>query len=125
MPFNTKIDLMYRDAANWKAVLPVVLRGEINIEQVKTITSSLHDGEFIIASQVDLPTPSLKFADYESFPDDEIDHVWTTMPDLSDMSGLLTAQPPTVEMTVQELTEKISKAKWDILSEWDRITGIC
>lgn len=116
---------MYRDAANWKAVLPVVLRGEINIEQVKTITSSLHDGEFIIASQVDLPTPSLKFADYESFPDDEIDHVWTTMPDLSDMSGLLTAQPPTVEMTVQELTEKISKAKWDILSEWDRITGIC
>lgn len=124
MPTNTKISLMYRDADNYKAHKEVIVSGAITAEQIQQIRSGLEDGQFIIADQVGLPTPSFDFMKYDSWPNDDSDHVWTTLPDFEgDVSPaeLHTTDEETEEITIEQLAEAIANAKWDVPTEWARM----
>ena len=49
---NTRIELMYRDACNWKTPLDVVVEGQLEREAIEPY---LHEGEFLIPGDVGLP----------------------------------------------------------------------
>ena len=122
---NTKLNLMYRDGDNYKAFLNVVVAGAITAPQIAQIRTGLDDGEFIIANQVQLPTPSFNFRGQDNWPNEELDHVWTTLPDFEgDLkpTELHTQAPPTEHnITIEQLAAAIATAKWDVAAEWDRM----
>jgi hypothetical protein len=125
---NTKINLLYRDASNYKTALDVVVKGAITRQQIKQIKSNLDDGQFIIAHQVGLPTPSFNFAGKDGWPNDDLDHVWTTLEDFEDdpePEELHTSDVSTVGMTIEQLANAIANAKWDIAAEMERMAAAC
>ena len=48
-------DYMYRDAANYKAYGPPLLKGEVTEEDQRRLKSKLESGEFFIAEQIGIP----------------------------------------------------------------------
>lgn len=124
---NTLITLMYRDAANYKSFCREVVRGEITAEQLAAISPKLEDGCMLIAEAVGLPTPSFLFEGKDDFPNDDIDHVFTTLCAVEDGDApkeLHTAEAPTLDMSVDELVAAIVAInEWPIGAEWDRMFG--
>lgn len=126
---NTKLALMYRDASNYKAHRDVVVEGEITEAQIAAIASKLQDGEFFIANQVGLPTPSFQFCGKDGWPSDDLDHVFTTLTDFSDgnpaVKDLLTDFEPTEDMTITKLAALFdaieSPESWNVGAEWNRM----
>lgn len=121
---NTILNLVYSDANNHKKEINVVLDGSINDDQIKIINQCLIDGEFVIAHQVGLPTPSLLFSEKYSFPTED-DHVYTKLFDFCNeapcASSLLTKSEPTIDLTIDDFIHNISTVKWDELKESMRI----
>jgi len=119
---NSQFDLEYRDASNYRASVTVVVKGEINQDQIDKISRNLEDGMFIIAHQVGLPTPAEQL--HHEFGTSDDDHVFTVIEqweaDQPTIADFLTEEPATIEMTVDELAEKIASASWDISAEMDR-----
>lgn len=105
---NTKLNYLYRDAANYKTWNAVVFQGEITEEQIETIMSCLDSGEYFIPEQVGLP------ADRGGELDMEYDHCWF---ELDSSSFDTTEAPPTIDMTIEELVSAFQKAK----NKWDDI----
>jgi hypothetical protein len=131
---NTKLDLMYRDASNYKASQSVVLAGEITAEQIAAIASKLDDGAFLIAHQVGLPTPSDAFSGNDNYPNDDIDHVFTTLVEFENAretdnelpapEDFLTDEAPTMPLDIATLASRIaSTSEWNVVAEWDRLNG--
>lgn len=88
--------------------------------------SKLDGGEFCIAEQVGLPTPSFEFHGKDGWPSDDLDHVYTTMTDFSEglpeAAEMLTDEEPTEEMTIDELVARFAAVEaWDVEIEWDRM----
>lgn len=124
---NTKLELMYRDGADWKNTIDVVLAGEITESDVKVINNNLISDGFFIAHQVGLPTAS-NLGNRFVTPDLEHDHVFTTMCDFEDglpkPEDLLTYESADNSMpTVRQLVEKFKQVRgnWDEMSEMRRI----
>lgn len=126
---NTILRLMYRDASNYKASQDVVVAGAITEAQIAAIAAKLQDGEFFIANQVGLPTPSFQFCGKDGWPSDELDHVFTTLTAFSDgkpaVEDFLTDLEPTEGMTVPELVARFeaieSAESWGVVAEWNRM----
>lgn len=70
---NTKLEYLYRDAANYKEYGEVVFAGEATEEQLRRLEAALISGELLVADQVGLPdlAPWLRG---ENVYDDELDH---------------------------------------------------
>jgi len=121
---NTKLELMYRDADNYKTYQTVILKGEISDLQIQTIKKNLIDDEFIVAEQVGLPTPSELFAKDFKFPTDS-DHIYTVLVAFDDrtpnVESLLSEREATIELSINRFVEKISSVEWDELKEMDRL----
>jgi len=121
---NTRLDLEYRDASNYRANASVVVKGEITQEMICHIDQNLEDGMFIISHQVGLPTPAERLhGEYGGA--DEDDHVFTALEewedgDLPSVEDLLTCDAPTIDMTVDVLAQKIGSAYWDVGAEMIR-----
>lgn len=119
---NTQFDLEYRDASNYRAAARVVVKGEINQDQIDKISRNLEDGMFIIAHQVGLPTPAERL--HNEFGASSDDHVFTTLEqweaDQPTIADFLTEDPATIDMTVDDLAEKIGTASWDVSGEMER-----
>ena len=102
---NTKINFLYRDGANYKTRNSVIIKGEISPEQIKSIIDCC-DYEYFIPEQVGLPV------DRGGGLDPEYDHCWC---ELYEDDFELTKEPPTENLTVEELVDAFQKAKgmWD------------
>lgn len=121
---NTRLDLEYRDASNYKANICVVLEGEITPDMISQIGDHLDDGDCIIADQVGLPTPSEQlFREFDGPGED--DHVYTAIEQWSDgdpvVADFLTDAPPTLEMSVWKFTQIITSTVWDVSREMMRL----
>jgi hypothetical protein len=120
---NTRIDLEYRDADNFRKGEVVVVSGAITGPMIEAIRSNLEDDMFIIANQVGLPTPAEKLHSDHGGPK-AADHVYTIMEGWDDdelrPEDLLTSEPPTHDLSIGELAQKIASARWDVPAEMDR-----
>lgn len=123
-PTNTALDLMYRDGDNYKRFERVVLAGLMTQAQYDAIKAKLEDGEYLIAHQVGLPTPAEQNYGYDNWPNDDFDHVFTTLTDFSEgvsVEKMYTRDEPTLDMTVDEFIAKVAAVKeWGVAAEWGR-----
>lgn len=129
---NTKLNLLYRDASNYKTYHAEVLSGAITVEQLAAISAKLDDGVFLIAEQVGLPTPSFIDVGNAGWPKRQEDHVFTTLADFEEAledgndlpspGDLLTDEPPTLAMDVATFAAKVEAVvSWDVKGEWARM----
>ena len=104
---NTIINFLYRDAANYKFWYQEIVKGEITEDQKKTIFSTLDQGEYFIPAAVGLNCGYA--AGYAPCDDD---HPWC---ELWEDAFQLTNEPPTTELTTEELTAAFlnAKPKWE------------
>lgn len=121
---NTRIELMYCDAGNFKTFIEVILRGAISDDQLLLVKSMLDDHCKIIAHQIGLQSPrEVSRRDLDA----EMDHVYTELTAFSNglpvAESLWTHQPVTREqLTVDEFVRRIVAVEaWDIRAEMDRI----
>ena len=121
---NTQLSLMYRDASNYKLHLDVVLSGTLSNSDIAEIRSKLVDGQFVIAHQVGLPTPSVRFASRYSFPTED-DHVYTTLADFEDEdldpAALAITTDETPLMSCSDFMERVRSVVWDEGAEMRRL----
>jgi hypothetical protein len=119
---NTKLTLLYRDSSNWKTSIKIIIVGELSSDQIKTIKNNLFLGEFIIANQVGLPTPSE--SDGESF-NTEYSTIWTAIQEfetgIPTPKSLITHESPTVSLSVDELVSAMNGITWDQETENNRL----
>ena len=124
---NTLITLAYCDADNYKASTEVVVAGELTGELRSRLERAIAGGEngsFVICHQVGLPTPSTQFIGRDGFPNDEIDHVWSTIEEVERGQPFqLTDVQPTVSVSAEELVARFEFAapKWDVAAECERM----
>src|SRR5690606_9430143 len=115
---NTRICYLYRDASNNKAYREEVVKGLISIEQVDKYITERDDENilFFLPGQVGLPWGQQEFIeksnnpelDYNyNFPNDN-DHVWCVLD-----SMVPTDDPPTLEITADQLMRNFSTVDWD------------
>lgn len=123
---NTSLTICYRDGGNNKENTDVVISGLITEEHIAAIRSHLDDGEYFIANQVGLPTPSEKFAKKYDFPLEDSDHVFSTLfYDGCTADEMHTHAEPTLEMSVEDLVEMFRNVKsWDEAAEWHRLQDV-
>jgi hypothetical protein len=123
---NTKLNLLYRDASNYKDSKEVVLAGEITAEQIAVLGSKLDEGEYFIAEQVGLPTPSFEYRGKDGWPNEDLDHVFTTLTDFSEglpeATSMLTDEEPTEEIDIDDLVARFATVEsWGVETEWARM----
>ena len=94
---NTVLELMYRDAGNYKSFRTEVVSGEINTADWQSILATLDMGENFVAEQVGLTQPEAS-----SGLDPELDHGFTSLLDVED-GPKYTDDGPTVSLTAREL----------------------
>lgn len=131
---NSKLELTYKDADGFNQCDSFVLQGLFTQEQINTIhqilTKNDADGCFIIAHELELPTPSEKMAD-EGFPfPTEKDHVFTMIDQFHDRiptpEDFATEEKETVGYYSTVLfVARLEKAAWDIPAEMARLGMDC
>jgi len=121
---NTRLGLLYRDAGNYKKTLTVVLAGAITEAQLAVVRSRLEEGRYCIAHQVGLPTPAEQNIGKDDWPNDDLDHVYTELANLTEpveAHMLHTSEPPTLELSVDEWVEDMAAVEyWDVAEETAR-----
>jgi hypothetical protein len=111
---NTRIEYLYRDAANYKQFASVVLSGEITAEEIAHIAGCLDSGEYFIPAQVGLEELQRRMP---SFPDPDADHVWHEL----DVAGItLTEDPPTTDLDVHRFARMFT-GQWEIDAAMKRL----
>lgn len=124
MSKNTKMTFMYRDADNYKSFSDVILSGTMSDDDLKAIKENLDRGMFFIPHQLGLPTPAEQMQGYDGFPNDELDHGWTTFPDVKNVSEFETYEPPTHDMPIKVFVERMKTEDWCVMTEWDRYINL-
>ncbi|MCA3188566.1 MAG: hypothetical protein INH12_00575 [Cupriavidus sp.] len=125
---NTKLELVYCDAASCQVSECVVVAGAISNDQLALIAGKLQQGGLLIAQQVGLPTPSLQLQGTSGWPS-EIDHVFTCLEAFESgapqLSAILTLDEPTHDITIHELVARFSAVSaWDVDAEWNRLKSL-
>jgi len=118
---NTVVTLLYTDADNYKQYSKICLSGEISSSLRERLRKALARDEGIIAHQIGLPTPSEQAASYDSFPNDDIDHVWTTIAEIDHDEPFGTTREGEPLMSTLEFVQRIETAVWDVKAEWERL----
>ena len=105
---NTNFGFLYRDGCNYKKWNEVILSGCLTSNQKSDIISTLNDGEYFIPEQIGLPVER-----FGAITED--DHCWCELA-LEDIND--TNDPPTIEMTAEELYRRFMETD----GEWDDVT---
>lgn len=113
---NVLITYMYRDQSNYKAHGEAVVAGPVpNVDMLSLLylAGDREDHEYIIPGQIGLPDLQNEFNGGEAQWDDDRDHPWHELQDVT-----LTAQSPTVDITWAQLQEKlvdllVGQEKWN------------
>lgn len=114
---NTRFHYLYRDASNYKRGKTIVLEGELSFEEIKRY---LFEGDGFIASQVGLEDIQTTWArDGYDFPTAD-DHVFS---EIGPGDVELTNDPPTVEITAEELRANFiaTGGCWDVAGAMIRL----
>jgi hypothetical protein len=123
---NTTINLLYVSGNNDKVGLEVVVKGAMNEQHLEQICGNLRDGISFIAHQVGLPTPS-ESAGYQL---GYLDHAFTTIAEIYyskegtegvDINSMHTDKSPTMDISIDELVQRIANASWDVDAEMLRL----
>lgn len=107
---NTKINYLYRDGCNYKQHNEEIVAGTFTEEQIDTIIDCLDSEEYFIPSQVNFT--EIRFGELT-----EDDTCWF---ELSKDGFEETNEPPTTNMTPEEVVNQFLKARenWDDL-DWE------
>ena len=124
---NTRINLMYRDADNYKVHGQAVFAGKITQDQIKSVSEVLEYGSKIIARQVGLVSLWESLVEDGKKLTEESDHVYTELSDFSyaenyipDASKMWTDEAPTDGRHIDEFCKQLAAVQmWDISAEWD------
>jgi len=110
-PKNSKFRYLYRDASNYKQFGYVVFKGLFNLNDVSSIMSNLHEGEFFIPEDVGLASLQENFdnASIDDHPWHEIELGVNPVKELF----ALTCEFPTDVRNVHDFAEEFARAKWD------------
>ncbi|WP_225934796.1 hypothetical protein [Cupriavidus sp. EM10] len=125
---NTKLELVYCDAASCQVSECVVVAGAISNDQLALIAAKLQQGGLLVAQQVGLPTPSLQLRGTNGWPS-EIDHVFTCLEAFEvgapELRTMLTLDEPTHDITINELVGRFAAVSaWDVDAEWTRLKAL-
>lgn len=104
---NTRMEYLYRDAANYKSLNRAIVAGTITEDQKKAIYETLEDGTYFIPEQIGLDL-------YRGWNVTEDDHPYCELDVGHDFYE--TAEPADDEMfTVEDLVAAFAAAggKWD------------
>lgn len=109
---NTLLELMYRDAGNYKSYRTEVVAGEISVEDWQAIVATLEMGELFVAEQVGLvpPEPSTDL-------DPELDHGLTCLVD-AETGPYYTETAPTLNISASDLI-----ARFKAVTTWNPALG--
>lgn len=101
---NTRIEYLYRDAANWKQHNEAVVAGRFSEQDINDIMASLDMGENFIPSKIGLPE--------QRFDTSNDDDVLTF--ELSRAGFIPTTAEPTVKLDARTVTDrfKANKNRW-------------
>lgn len=126
---NTKINIEYRDADNYKSGVDLILAGEFTREQWASLSSVFHEGEFFVPAQIGLPNPALLFQDQPDFPNEEADHGSCVLTDFDVpyddyYQHNRTKESPTHFMSCNEFYEACKNAQWDPVAEYARMESV-
>ena len=104
---NTKISYLYRDGDNYKKHNEAIVSGPYTKDQIDAILASREDGDYFLPTQVGLPEERFDKWDAQS------DHPWF---ELDEYSFEPTEEEPTVELTMEELTENFKRmaGRWSM-----------
>lgn len=113
---NVMVELMYRDASNFKAHGEAVIAGPVANPGILALlhhAADHEDNDFIIPGQIGLPDLQNSFNEGQAQWDDDRDHPWHEL-----HAVFLTDDEPTVEITWPVLQEKlvdfiVGKDKWN------------
>ena len=112
-PMNTRINYLYRDAANFKVPNTAVVSGEISSEDWKYIIGyCVESGEDFIPGKVGLP--EVKMTDLGYAPDDELDGPYFELQSMEPTNDL-----PTVDISAEQLVERFKALAGKNWMEWD------
>lgn len=103
---NTKIEFLYRDAANWKTWNSIVIPGGITQEQIDRVMACRDDGEYFIPERLGLEANR-----WNSY-DEELDHIWCQ---LYDHGIEATELAWTDDLSPEELVRRfeLMKGRWE------------
>lgn len=109
---NSLIELMYRDAGNYKSYRTEIVVGEISVDDWQAIVATLDMGELFVAEQVGLvqPEPSAGL-------DPELDHGFTCLVD-ADAGPYYTDAAPTMNISAADLV-----ARFKAVTAWNPTLG--
>ena len=97
---NTALELIYRDAGNYKSYQTEIVSGVISPIEWQSIITTLDMGENFVAEQVGLTQPEAS-----SVLDPELDHGFTSLMGVED-DPQYTDDGPTVSLTARELVTR-------------------
>jgi len=106
---NTSITYQYRDAANYKEFVTVIIRGLLSLNDIEEY---LYDREFFIPSEIGLN-------DLQPVNLNQDDHIWHEILETSH-----THDKPTVNITAKKIISGFRKSSlegWNILEASKRI----
>ena len=108
---NTKINYLYCDGGNYKRRQEAIVAGIFTKDDRVIIQNALDDGLWFIPEQIGLSCD--RFSEYET---DEYDHCFCELEIDNDFEE--TEDPPTVDMTAEDITKAFSLALangWDVV----------
>lgn len=110
---NTRIDYLYRDAANYKKGGHVVITGECSVAQIEALRKACmveDDNAFFVPAAVDMP-----MLNTDEPWDDEIDHPYHALGEAS-----MTSDQASDTRTIGDLIDSFSGIDWqDAAATWD------
>jgi hypothetical protein len=108
---NSKFGYMYRDASNYKQFGYVIFSGEPTPKDAECVNANLHEGDFFIPGDVDLPSLQEKFGNV-----DIDDHPWHEIDFGGDPERCpfgLTSESPTDDRSVHQFAQEFEQVSWD------------
>lgn len=120
---NTQLTILYRDADNYKATEPFILKGRMT---EKLFNQLVEEGEDFVANELGLKNPALQFSGYDFFPNVETDHGVNTLEEVEMgfdyvKQYCFTNKPPTTGMTVEKFVEAYISSAKDYDAEFKRL----
>lgn len=107
-PLNTRLDFLYRDAANYKTTSTVVVKGSPTPDLTARLHAALDEGTYFAPELVGLEHPARRDVVFMArFPDPDDDHPFVEL----DADGITaTARPATDTRTLSELVAAFEAA---------------
>jgi hypothetical protein len=117
-PKNTRLRYLYRDGANYKGYVDLVLAGSLSVGGASLIREACEEDERFLPTQVGLPPAQEELWKSHGRSDD--DHVWNELVELSTTDDDPTPGAPAIPDLLARF-EAVLVQGWDILAAMRRL----